>query len=151
MAGSSPQPRLLPISWKFLKDRGNARAETSLRGSLRSPSPESRPKRTQALHSVQAAKAHQRLSLLGRAPLVLPHPNTKPRRQDAVAAAQHSFQRRLSYARNLYDRLHPSADLRYLSNTAALRSLPITTLYKHHLATQHKRVPTALKATCDSA
>lgn len=150
MASPSPQPRLLPISWKFLKEK--ARAETSLRGSTRSPSPEQSMSK-QALALVGATKARDRLyRLLGRAaPLVLPHPNTKPRRQDAVAAAQHSFQRRLSYARNVYDRLHTSTDLPYLSNTAALRSLPITTLYKRHLATQHKRLPTALKATCDSA
>lgn len=156
MASPSPRPRFLPISWRFLKERGHGvRAETSMRLSTRSPSPEkglSRLDRTFVLHSVNTVEEHSRLKrLLSRAsPCVLPHPNLKPYKLDAVEAAHKSFQRRLSNARNIYHRLHHSTDLPYLSNTAALRSLPITSLYKHHLTTMHKRIPTALRATCGS-
>ena len=131
MVSPSLRPRFLPISWRFLKERD------SMYFSMRSPSPD------KGLSRLDRTTANQYLRVSP-----LPHPNTKSKGRDAIAAAHHSFQRRLSHARNIYHRLHNSTDQSYQSNTAVLRSLPITSLYKHHLATLHKRVPTALKDTC---
>ena len=140
----SPKPRFLPVSWMFVREEaGKYRADSCMQGGSRSSSPGNSFGKTAFLHSNEEIKGVKVRKMRWQC-----LPCLKSTRRDAVAAAQNEYQRRLSRARNIYTRLHTSSDLQYFSNTQELTTLPITSLYKHHLQTIHKRLPTALRDTC---